>query len=256
VKSAAGPIEWMTFPAPGDDGRQYRINVSFLLSNYRCIFGCGCLGLLDREPATDLGCCGHGVEFVDDEDFEHVAAMVGELTAEDADHLAQIRGNKGWYYAQRDGTPFKTRIHRGACIFANRELGATGKPGCAFHHLAERTGRHPAETKPEICWSIPLNFSHEEPVEPNGRDTTIVSAFSADAWGHVNWWCVDTPDAYTAKAPVYRTFEHELRKGMGDSAYERMVELLLEIPAPRHPMPGQRANRGLPVLPLLNERRG
>jgi hypothetical protein len=236
-------VEWLTFPAPGDETHQFRVNVSFLLSNYRCIYGCGCPSTHDDPARAHLGCCGHGVEFVDDEDFDAVAARVDELTAEDADHLAQIRG-KGWYENKR-GAPFKTRKFAGGCIFANGPAGPTGKPGCAFHHLAERTGRHPADTKPDICWRVPLNFSSEEPVEPNGRDTTIVSAFGADAWGHVDWWCVDMPAAYTASKPVYRTFEHELRKGMGDAGYERLLELLQAIPAPRHPMPAQR-------LPLLS----
>jgi hypothetical protein len=246
LRAAAGPVEWMTFPAPDDDGRQFRVNVSFLLSNYRCIFGCGCPGVhLDGPPQADLGCCAHGVEFTDDEDFEHVAAMVDELTSADADHIGLIRGGD-WYAAKKSGVPFKTYLVGDACVFANREGGPTGKPGCAFHHLALRTGRHPSDTKPEICWSVPLNFSDEDPVEPGGRETTIVSAFSTDAWdGQIGWWCVDAPDAYTAAEPVFRTFEHELRKGMGDAGYERMVELLIDIPAPRFPMPGQR-------LPLLN----
>jgi len=234
-------VEWLTFPAPDDRTHQFRVNVSFLLSNYRCIYGCGCPSTHGDAARAHLGCCGHGVEFVSDEDFEHVAAMVEELTAEDADNIAEIRSD--WYYAKQR-VPFKTRKFAGACIFSNPPDGPTGKTGCAFHHLAERTGRNPADTKPDICWRVPLNFSSEEPAEPNGRDTTIVSAFSADAWGDVDWWCVDRPAAYSSAQPVYRTFEHELRKGMGDEGYERMVELLQEIPAPRHPMPGQR-------LPLL-----
>lgn len=244
----------MTFPSPDDEGHQFRVDVSFLLSNYRCIFGAGCPGVLNAAVRTDVGCCERGVEFVDDADLEHVTAMVDELTAEDADEIAQIR-TRGWHLTRKNGRPFKTRVLRGACIFANRDGGATGRPGCAFHHLAERTGRHPAETKPDTCWRVPLNFSAEEAIEPNGRDTTIISAFTADAWGgEVHWWCIDTPDAFRATKPVYRTFEYELRKAMGDAAYERLAELLHEIPAPRHPAPGQRANDGLPMLPLLNGR--
>jgi len=236
----------MTFPAPDDEGRQFRVNVSFLLSNYRCIFGCGCPSVADGPPQPDLGCCAHGVEFTDDDDFQDVADAVAQLTEADADNLPLIR--KEWYYANR-GVPFKTSLVGDACVFANREGGPTGKPGCAFHHLALRTGRHPADTKPEICWSVPLNFSDEEPVEPGGRETTIVSAFSSDAWGgKAHWWCIDTPDAYIAREPVYLTFEYELRKMMGDASYERLVELLREIPAPRFPMPGQRAAKSLPLI--------
>src|SRR5262245_25691835 len=247
VRAAAGPVEWLTFPAPDDERRQFRVNVSFLLSTYRCIFGRGCPGILDGPPRPDVGCCAHGVEFADAGDFAAVAASVAELTADDADHIGDIRG--GDWYIENRRRPVKTNVVDGVCIFANREGGPTGRPGCAFHHLALRTGRHPADTKPEICWSVPLNFSDEEPVEPGGRETTIVSAFSADAWdGHVGWWCIDTPEAYSGAAPVYRTLEHELRKGMGDAAYERMAELLDEIPAPRFPMPGQQMVKSLPLV--------
>jgi hypothetical protein len=238
VRAASGPVEWLTFPAPDDEHRQFRVNVSFLLSNYRCIFGCGCPGILDDVAHADTGCCAHGVEFTDEEDFEHVAASVAQLTAEDADHIETI--GRGDWYVTKGRRALRTRMMGDVCIFANRVGGAAGRPGCAFHHLALRTGQHPSDTKPEICWSVPLNFSDEEPVEPAGRETTIVSAFSADAWdGNIHWWCVDLPTAYSGTEPVYRTFEHELRKGMGDAGYERMVELLREIPAPRFPMPGQ-----------------
>lgn len=247
VRGAAGPVEWLTFPAPDDDTHQFRVDVSFLLSNYRCIFGAGCPGLLDRPPRDDLGCCGHGAEFVDDEDFDHVAAMVDELTEEDADNIAHIR-KRGWFHA-KGRRPFKTQILGGRCIFANRSDGPLGKPGCAFHHLAARTGRHPADTKPDICWRVPLNFSEEDAIEPNGRDTTIVAPFTGEAWGgDIHWWCTDTADAFIAHDPVYVTFEHELRKGMGDAAYEQLVELLDEIPEPRWPSPGQRVPKALPLI--------
>jgi len=62
----------------------------------------------------------------------------------------------------------------------------------------------------------------------------------------------DVPDevaaAYRGARPVYQSMEHELRKGMGDAAYEQMAELLAGIERPRFPMPGQRVNRGLPMI--------
>jgi hypothetical protein len=259
MRGARGPVDWITFPAPDDPDRQYRVNVSFLLSNYECIFGRGCPGVFARNPQPDVGCCGRGVTFMDDDDLEHVSRMVDELTALDCDNLEHVR-KRGWHIRGRSGKPYKTRKLSGACIFANRSGGPTGKPGCAFHHLAQRTGRHPSETKPFICWTVPLNFSSEDPEEPGGRATTIVSAFSADAWGgtddpddpdgvgHVHYWCIDTPDAYRGARPVYRSLEHELRRGMGDAAYERMVELLEPIERPRFPMPGQLGSHRLPLL--------
>src|SRR5690242_1114145 len=116
MRAADGPIEWLTFSAPDDEDRQFRVNVSFLLSNYRCIFGCGCPGILEGTAHSDLGCCAHGVEFTGDEDFRHVARAVARLTEEDADNLSQIRTE--WFVSKK-GRPFKTALVGEACIFAN-----------------------------------------------------------------------------------------------------------------------------------------
>ena len=72
----------------------------------------------------------------------------------------------------------------------------------------------------------------------------------------MGWWCIDTPDAYRGtRRRSYRTMEHELRKGMGDAAYERMAELLDGIERPRFPMPGQLVNRRLPMITQIVEQR-
>src|SRR5262245_52937994 len=57
-----GPTrEWITIPVPGKERRQWQIDVTFLASSWRCIFGQGCQGVL-TEPAPDLvqGCCSYG----------------------------------------------------------------------------------------------------------------------------------------------------------------------------------------------------
>ena len=266
MRGAAGPLDWLTFPAPDDPDLQWRVNVSFLLSNYECIYGRGCPGLLNSHADGETACCERGVTFMDEDDFAHVSAMVDQLTEEDCDNIERIR-SRGWYQASKTGRPYKTRKLGNGCIFVNHSTGPAGKPGCSFHHLAARLGVHPSETKPFICWTLPLNLSDEEPVEPNGRSTRLVTAFTADAWAggddaddpegraHMGYWCVDTPDAYRGARPVYQSMEIELRKGMGDASYERMVELLEEIEEPRHPMPGQLRNGRRPMIPLLLEQR-
>ena len=267
MRGARGPLDWLTFPAPDDpEHHRYRVNVSFLLSNYQCIWGRGCPGLLNHSADPEAACCERGVTFVDEDDFAHVSEMVEQLTPHDCDNIDHVR-ERGWFMRSSSGKPYKTRKLGGSCIFTNRAGGPAGKPGCAFHHLAERQGVHASETKPFICWTLPLNFSHEDPEETEGPRTTIVTAFTADAWGgtndedekdgrgHMGYWCIDTPDAYRGSSPVYRSLERELRKGMGDAAYERMVELLQEVERPRFPMPGERINGGRPLIPLLVQQR-
>ena len=45
--------EWITIPVAGKDKRQWQIDVTFLMSSWRCIFGQGCQGVL-TEPAPEL----------------------------------------------------------------------------------------------------------------------------------------------------------------------------------------------------------
>ena len=265
MRGVQGPLEWVTFPAEEPD-LQYRVNVSFLLSNYQCIFGRGCQGLLNRGARPDVACCERGVTFFDEADFERISSRVEQLTSEDCDHIDHIR-SRGWYQSSSAGRPYKTRKLGDACIFANRNGGAAGKPGCAFHHLAGRLGIHHSETKPFICWTVPINFTYESADEPGGRTTLIVSAFTADAWGgsddqeeptgrgHMGYWCIDTPDAFIGSQPVYKSMERELRAGMSNSGYERMAELLDAMSESRYRMPGQLMNGGQPMIPLLVRQR-
>src|SRR5262245_9321227 len=53
--------EWVSFDDPEEEGRQWQIDVTFLLSHWQCIFGHGCQGVL-TEPAPELvhGCCSYG----------------------------------------------------------------------------------------------------------------------------------------------------------------------------------------------------
>jgi hypothetical protein len=71
----------------------------------------------------------------------------------------------------------------------------------------------------------------------------------------MGFWCIDTPDAYQGDRPVYRSFEVELRKELGDAVYERLAELLDDIERPRYPMPGQTVHGARPLIPLLVQQR-
>ena len=53
--------EWVTIPVPGKERKQWQIDVTFLMSSWRCIFGQGCQGVL-TEPASEMieGCCSYG----------------------------------------------------------------------------------------------------------------------------------------------------------------------------------------------------
>ena len=154
---AGAVIEWLEFAHPEKDDYMFRVNVSLMLSGYQCIYGSGCPSIKADLPREEVGCCAQGVTFEDREDYEHVEKMVGELTDADCARLDHVQ-NKGWYVRSPKGDPRNTRKVGGGCIFANPVPEKPGDPpmGCSFHALADRTGRHHSDTKPEICWSVPI----------------------------------------------------------------------------------------------------
>ncbi len=199
-------------------------DVTFLLSDYRCIYGEGCRSI-DRSPDTSdlLGCCLHGAHFVDAEDRKAVAAKVPELSPDE------------WQFhdrAMRKGGPFKrkgngdwvTRRAEGACIFLNRE-GFPGGAGCALHAAAVRRGERPLDWKPDVCWQVPLHLDIH--TDEYGHETILVRAWQRRDWGpggeDFHWWCIEDDAPYRAAAPVYRTSRDELIEMVGPGIYERLA---------------------------------
>jgi hypothetical protein len=272
--------DWAEISIPGvqalEDGELTRIrfNVSWLLSSWACIFGKGCPGVLITGAMEDRGCCQIGVHLTKGDDLNRVNKYVKQLTDEDLDAnlLADIKKN-GWKVKERDphyrdvGHTAHTRIVDGACVLANRASGSTGKLGCSLHVLANRLGIHPSETKPDICWQIPMSVT-DEYNEKFNQTTITVDASTGSVWGGTEpakkyfpaWWCVETPDAYGPNAMVdsstlvFRTMEVELRKMMGDAAYEAMaaeLEDIMQTGGRRRPMPGETVAGGRPLIPLI-----
>lgn len=256
-----------------DDEAEYVIkaHVNFLLSNWSCIYGRGCAGMFgDHEPNynDDAGCCVDSFYFSGKEDFEHVEKMMGQLTDEDWDKELRANVEKhGWYRKFKDAEyedgsidiNGKGRVLEGACVFANRNGGSSGKPGCAFHHMGERTGQDHTDVMPEVCWALPIRFVEVE------TDVWELGPWDISQW-HMDdsefndfrytarWWCMDTPDAFIGTNPVYKSLEKEIRKFIGDRPYELLVEALEARIASGNtyaPMPGAIVNDGRPLLPLL-----
>jgi len=76
----AATREWITIPVPGKEKRQWQVDVTFLASSYRCIFGQGCPGVL-TEPAPELiqGCCSYGAHASDKKDMKKIERLAEEL---------------------------------------------------------------------------------------------------------------------------------------------------------------------------------
>ena len=77
--------EWVAFT--DGEGDTWQFDLSFMLSNYECIYGNGCLGI-DAEPAPEMavGCCMHGAHFGDVNDEADVLQNARRLTSAQWQH--------------------------------------------------------------------------------------------------------------------------------------------------------------------------
>jgi hypothetical protein len=228
-----GPTrEWVTFDDPDEDGRRWQIDVTFLLSSWQCIFGCGCQGVLtERAPELVQGCCSYGAHFSDRKDRDHVNRVAKELT-DDEWQYRKVGRKKGIYAkAGKDEgkIDWRTRLVDDACIFLNRP-GFAGGPGCALHLHAMRTGIHHSDVKPEVCWQLPLRRIDDE--QEDGTVVSTLTEFAREGWGEGGddfaWWCTEAPEAFTGSQPVYRSLGVELKKMLGAKLYGHVVEYLDE----------------------------
>jgi hypothetical protein len=221
---------WVEFPDPAGDPRQpaqvFRCDLTWLTSSWTCIFGRGCAGIYADRP--DDGCCTLGAHFSDPGDEKRVRREVKRLTPGLWQHHPEgRRGRGGWVEVDEDGAR-KTRVVDGACIFHNQP-GFPGGYGCALHALALAEGREPLETKPDVCWQLPLRRTYRTVERPDGGSYLEVSVAEYDrrGWGSgghdLDWYCTGNPQAHVGARPVFRSMEPELRELIGDDAFEELA---------------------------------
>jgi len=217
--------EWVAFTDPKEQGRRWMIDVTFLTSHWSCIYGCGCQGVL-TEPTPEMaqGCCSYGAWYSDDADRKHVEKLATKLSDDDW-QFARVGRTKG--VSAKNGNSWRTRLVGDACIFLNRP-DFDGGPGCALHRYAMRTGQHYMDTKPTVCWQLPLH--REDSDEEDGTVTSTLSEFGRSGWGaggaDFAWWCTEAPEAFAGADPVYRSMASELRKMLGDELYDNIASYL------------------------------
>ena len=218
------PRAWVEFTDPADADQVFRCDLTWLTSRWTCIFGRGCQGIYADSPRE--GCCTLGAHFSDDDDERRVAAHVEELTADDWQN--RKRGRKsGWVETDDEGAR-KTRVTKGACIFHNSP-DFDGFGGCALHKYALRTGLHFVETKPDVCWQLPVRRTYREVERPDDTSYLEISIAEYDrrGWGpgghDLDWYCSGNTEAHIAADPVYVNNERELIELMGAPAYEELV---------------------------------
>lgn len=218
------PRAWVEFQDPDDAAQQYRCDLTWLTSSWSCIFGSGCKGIYATEP--DAGCCVLGAHFADKADEKRVRQFVKRLSKDEWQYKDE--GRKDWAEVDEDGDR-KTRVVDGACIFHNRP-GFAGGTGCALHKHALNNGLHPLETKPDVCWQLPIRRLFREVELADGTEYTEVTITEYDrrGWGpgghDFNWYCTGNTEAHVGAEPVYLSNQAELVELMGRNAYDQLAE--------------------------------
>ncbi len=221
--------EWVEFSDPSDPERLVRADLTWLLSSWTCIYGQGCHGVV--EGRADDGCCSHGAFYADDEDERRVAGFAAQLRKKDWQHAETGRRKGISQDDELEGEPARrTRTVDGACVFLNRP-GFRGGAGCALHALALRLGRHPLETKPDVCWQLPIRRTEEWEDRPDETQVlvTTIGEFDRRGWGpggaDLHWWCSQSPEAHVGAAPLFVSYGPELAALVGEAAYAELVRL-------------------------------
>ena len=218
------PRAWIEFPDPQDRQQIFRCDLTWLTSRWNCIFGSGCHGIEKTMP--DAGCCVLGAHFADKDDEKRTKKYADQLTADNWQY-EQIGRKKG-YVEKDDEGQRKTKVVDGACIFLNRPDFAGGA-GCALHNLALTQGRQPLETKPDVCWQLPIRRTYEHVERTDGTNILIINIGEYDrrGWGpgghDLDWYCTGSSEAHNAAEPVYITERGTLIELMGKKAYEVLV---------------------------------
>ncbi len=230
VEGTAGDVhEWVSFEDDSEQ-RTWLIDATFLRSNWSCIYGAGCKGVLG-EDATALaeGCCSHGAHFVDEADVQTVVVSHSRLRKRQWRHYREGRA-KG-VLGVEDGTTV-TRVVDGACVFHNPP-DFPGGAGCALHLAALEAGERPMDWKPDVCWQVPLRLDHA--TDDNGHVTSTLREWKRRDWGaggsDFHCWCTDAPDAFVGQSRVVDTLRDEIVELVGPRVYERIVEYL-GVPQP------------------------
>jgi hypothetical protein len=212
VEVERGPVTW-------------RFEREFLTSNWTCIYGNGCKGILDR-PAEELrqGCCSLGANFGDgepgQEEARRISAYAALLEPEHWQFHAAARSAPG-IFGDDDRT--HTRVVDGACIFLNRP-DFDGNQGCALHLAAIAADESPTEWKPSVCWQLPLRVDWT-PLDEE-RETATVRRWARSDWSDIAetmaWCCTERTEggeAYVGTEMVVDSMRDELSVLAGDEVW-------------------------------------
>lgn len=210
-----------------DDGTTWRFDRSFLESNWTCIWGEGCKGILD-QPSEELqqGCCSLGAE-LDPDEARTLSALVPMLQPERFQYHAEAASDGFFAGLSSDEAGWHTRVVDDGCIFLNRP-GFVGGAGCALHLEALTQGERPIDWKPGVCWQLPIHVDFE--ATGDDTETANLRAWRRTDWGEhgttMAWCCTEEPEAYRGTERVIDSLAEEIEAMVGTPVF---VELRRRI---------------------------
>ena len=205
----------------------WRFDRAFLTSDWTCIFGSGCRGILP-DDATELqqGCCSYGAHLGDGADGRAEALNVAAFASVLTDEQWQYRNEfveQGPAAIFTDARRNHTRVVDGACVFLNRP-GFEGGTGCALHIGALAADESPIEWKPSVCWQLPIRVDWEE--DGPDREIATVRRWSRQDWGEYGetmaWCCTERDEggeAFSGDEPVVDSLADELTAIVGAEVF-------------------------------------
>lgn len=213
--------EWVSFEDDEED-RTWRFDLTYLESNWMCIFNDGCQGVLtEATPELGQGCCSYGAHLLDDEDEARTLKRADQLSAEE--WQLKDRAPNELIVTNESGDRVTAQIDD-ACVFLNRPDFALGS-GCAFHVAAANRDESFVTWKPEVCWQLPLRRDEEE--GPDDHITTSIGQWERRHWGdggfEFHWWCSEDPSAYRSQQRVVDSMKDELIEMVGKKNYKRIL---------------------------------
>jgi len=218
----------------------WRFEREFLESNWVCLFGNGCRGIL-AEPAEELnqGCCSIGAHFGDGpagaEEAMTVAAFASVLNPAQWQYHHEAHrdpGESGVLGIFSDDQRSHTRVVDGACVFLNRP-GFSGGEGCTLHISAVEADESPTDWKPSVCWQLPLRIDWQE-LDADTESATVRRWARSD-WGEhgetMAWCCTERSDggeAYSGSELVIDSMRESLTALAGEDVYVELRSRLTQ----------------------------
>ena len=227
--SAGFARDWVEFVDPEDDEQIYKCDLTWLTSNWSCIYGDGCKGVFKDQP--NAGCCTEGAMYTDEEDEARVLEAAKRLTPDMWQFFDDAYDSKGSLNISEvdEDNERKTRTINDSCIFLNRK-GEFSTFGCVLHHLALKEGSHFLDVKPDVCWQLPIRRSFEvRELGERELSVTVIGEYERLAWGDggedFDWYCTSNSEAHVGKQPVYISNSEELSALMGARNYAILKEI-------------------------------